>query len=104
MISEIDLDFEERWLDDEAINLPSHMIGSVKRYVLRGIGGGSFLTALFSNDLIGAIGKADAENQEAIGAWAQFLYNSIPGNCHGSPEKVAAWIASGGIAGSRVES
>jgi len=102
MISE--MEYVEGQIDQGAINLPSHMIGSVKRYVLRGIGGGSFLTALFSNDLIGAIGKADAENQEAIGAWAQFLYNSIPGNCHGSPEKVAAWIASGGIAGSRVES
>jgi len=102
MISEIE--YVEGQIDQGAINLPSHMIGSVKRYVLHGIPGDSFLTALFSNDLMGAIGKADAENQAAIVAWAQFLYNSVPGNCHGSPEKVAAWIASGGIAGSQVES
>jgi len=35
-----------------------------------------------------------AENQAAILNWARFI--NVPSCCHGSPEKVSAWIERGG--------
>ena len=98
MTNQTEIEYHEARIDDASANIPSHMIGGVKRYVLHGIAGGSFLTALFSNDLMGAIGKADYSNQAALIEWARFIHNHVPSGCHGSPEKVSAWIASGGLA------
>jgi hypothetical protein len=80
-------------------HLPTHMHGGIARYIVRGIPPGSFLTAVLSNDLMGAFGKADDENRDALFEWARFIYNFAPTGCHGSPEKVSAWISSGGLLG-----
>lgn len=74
--------------------IPAHMWGGVERYLLHGIPPGGFLTAVLSNDLMGAFGKADDENTAAMRNWAMFIYNYMPNGCHGSPEKVRAWLAS----------
>lgn len=79
--------------------VPSHMHGAVERYVENGIPPGSFLTAILSNDLSGSFARADNINQRAIPAWVDFMYNYLPGNCHGSPQIVAAWIAQNGLKG-----
>lgn len=89
---------------DEAMmrrGIPAHMYGGMKRYILHGIPPGSFLTAVLSNDLMGALGKADEDNRVALHAYGMFLYNDAPSPCHGSPEKVRAWIAKGGMAGAQ---
>ena len=75
------------------------MVGSVKMYIEEGISGGGFLTALFSNNLIGAFSQADNVNTEAMKEWTVFLFNYIPSDCWGSKEKVQAWIEDGGITG-----
>jgi hypothetical protein len=72
---------------------------TVRLYIERGIPGGGFATALFENDLLGAFNKADLSNQRAMLAYAEFLYNEAPAESHGSPEKVSAWIKSGGLEG-----
>lgn len=72
-------------------HLPVHMHGAISRYIAKGIPPGSFLTAVLSNDLMGAFGKADDENREALYEWVRFIYNYAPTGCHGSPEKVRAW-------------
>lgn len=79
--------------------LPDHMKDGTRRYIERGIPGGSFLTALFSNDLLGTFQKADDINTAAMRNWASFLHNEAPGDCHGSPEYVKEWIAHNGLEG-----
>ena len=79
--------------------IPDHMLGAIKRYLLNGIPPGGFLSALLSNDFMGAVGKADGENSAALIGWARFLYNYAPAGSFGSPEAFAKWLDRGGIAG-----
>jgi len=79
--------------------IPGHMRSGVELYVMRGIPPGSFLTALLENDFLGAMGRADSTNAANMKGWAQFIYNHMPSESHGSPSKVDAWIERGGIVG-----
>lgn len=72
--------------------IPSYMWGGVKRYMVDRIPPGDFLTALFSNDLMEAFGRADDENQSNMRRYCQFLYNYAPRGSYGSPENVRAWL------------
>jgi hypothetical protein len=74
--------------------IPAHMRGAVIRYLENGIPPGGFLTAVLSNDLMGAFAKADDENATAMRGWAMFVHNHMPTGAHGSPDKVRAWLAS----------
>ena len=76
-------------------SLPRHA-DSIRRYVEDGIPMGGFLTAVFANDLLGAVGRADAENQHLLRDYAVWIYNESPSQCHGSRERVNAWIKQGG--------
>ena len=62
---------------------------------------GDFLTAVLQNNLVEAIGRADEENQRDIVEIVGYLYWEIPSSCWGSPEKVAKWIAQGGLEGQK---
>lgn len=92
-------DYVATRIDQGAHLIPGHMVGGIKRYVLNGIPPGGFLTALLSNDFMGAVGKADDDNQRALISWAQFLYNHVPSGCFGSPDAFNKWIERGGIVG-----
>lgn len=81
--------------------IPGYMAGGIERYVMRGVPCGDFLTALLSNDFMEAVAHADDENQSALAGWAKFLYNYTPPGCYGSPQRLAAWIAQGGLIGDR---
>lgn len=70
-----------------------YMHGGVQRYLDHGIPPGSFLTALFSNNLKEAFRQADDENTAAMRAWVGFVINEMPNTAQGSPEIVQAWIA-----------
>ena len=70
-----------------------YMQDSVDLYVQHGILTSRFLRALFSNDLKGAFKYADDHNAAAMHKWAWFMANDMPSCAHGSPEKVATWIA-----------
>jgi len=72
--------------------IPAYMWGAVERYMVNRIPGGSFLTALFSNDLIEAFARADCENGENMRRYAQFLHNYAPRGSYGSPEAVRSWL------------
>ena len=88
---------------DEVDNLnhkiPEHMRDAMRRWIERGIPGGSFLNAVLSNNLSGAFGRADDINRAAIGDYVSFLYWDAPSGCWGSPEKVKEWAAHGGLIG-----
>lgn len=79
--------------------LPTHMHGAILRYIEKGIPPGSFLMAVFGNELTEAYGRADFDNQRAMPEYAAYLYNNAPSACHGSPEIVEMWIAKGGLEG-----
>jgi hypothetical protein len=89
----------ETYYDDTAhwALIPNYMRGAVERYVMDGVPPGSFLTAVLTNDLKEAFARADDDNARAMHGWVRFLYNYTPATCHGSPEKVAAWIDRGGM-------
>jgi len=81
------------------LGLPDHMKGGVSRYILQGIKPGGFLTAILSNDLKEAAGRADSSNQRMLFEWASFIVNYIPAPSQGGPEQVNDWINRGGAIG-----
>lgn len=79
--------------------LPDSMAPGTMRYILAGIPMGSFGTAVFSNDLLGALQYADDTNKKALFPWASFLRNYAPRGCYGSPAAVKTWCETGGLNG-----
>ncbi len=86
-------------IDNGAHLIPGHMVGAIKLYILEGIQPGGFLSALLSNDFMGAANRADDENGAALMGWARFLYNHVPGGSFGSPARFNAWLDKGGVNG-----
>jgi len=68
---------------------------SVFRYAREHCPTGGFLRAVLSNDLFGAIRRADLGNQRDIVEICTFIYNKIPGNCWGSKKIYREWIEQG---------
>ena len=79
--------------------VPDRMLGALQRYVDHGIAPGDFLTAVLSNDLREACGRADDENRHLIFEYVKFLYNNAPSGCWGSEENFRNWIKQGGLNG-----
>jgi hypothetical protein len=75
------------------------MQDAMRLYIENGIDGGNFLNAVLCNDLMGATARADYINRGRLFDFCDFLYNEVPEGCHGSREKVEAWIARGGLKG-----
>lgn len=65
---------------------------SIDRYVQQGVETGGFLRAVLENNLMEALGRADIHNRYNLFDICGYLYNDVPGECHGSPEKVTAWL------------
>lgn len=53
---------------------------------------GGFLRAVLENNLMQAMGRADAENRRDLFEICGYVYNDMPARSHGSPEKVRAWL------------
>lgn len=83
------------------MSIPSHMQESIDTWVQYGAPHpsemGSFLRAVLTNDLKGAVMHADDRNRAAIVAWVVYLYNEVPGSAHGSLEKLLDWHERGGL-------
>jgi hypothetical protein len=78
--------------------LPEHMREGARLYVEQGVEPGDFMVAVLTNNLMLSFSRADRINIRAMDAWCDWLWNECPGNAWGSPEKVTAWIESGGMA------
>lgn len=65
---------------------------TLKRYVEDRCPTGGFLHAVLSNDLTEACARADMYNQVRLVEIVTYIYNDLPGNCWGSPEKVDKWL------------
>lgn len=67
-------------------------LDGLRRYLHHGVKPGDFLTAVISNDLREAVGRADNNNMEIIPAYVYIMYNHFPRGSWGSPENMTAWI------------
>lgn len=67
------------------------IIDSLKMYIDHGIMPGSFLAAVLTNDLFGAMGFADSYNRATIFQITSYIYNNLPSDSWGSVEKVSAF-------------
>jgi len=90
-------DLERMMAEHRELNPDRPIRGDIKaaldRYAARGIPVGDFLTACLENNLMEAMGRADSYNRATIHQICMYIYNDMPSPCHGSPEKVTAWLA-----------
>ena len=73
--------------------VPEHTIDALIGYVEHGRPVGSFLSAVLTDDLSGALRSTDDSNRQCLEAILQWLWNTTPADCYGSEAKVAAWKA-----------
>lgn len=66
---------------------------TIDNYVTKNWEPGGFVTAVLANDLMGAFGRADIENRQDLFEICEYVYNEIPGSCHGSYEVVKKWLS-----------
>lgn len=79
-------------MSESPISIPKDLEEALLRYVNQHISPGGFLTAVLENDLFGAVSRADGGNLPLIKEIAQYVYWELPSPCHGSPQKVTAWL------------
>jgi len=72
--------------------IPDYMRSIVISYVIDHCPVGGFLERVISNDLVGAIGKADNNNIRNIPAYINWFYNYAPTDCWGNNEVYKNWI------------
>ena len=72
--------------------IPEYMMEGLELYISKGIPPGNFLSAVISNDLAEAVGRADDANIHNLPAYIGYLYNEAPSPCWGSPAKFEAWM------------
>lgn len=68
------------------------ILESLERYLEHGIMPGSFLTAVLENNLCEAFGRADSFNTMNMKNIVGYVYNHVPSNAWGSPEKVSNYL------------
>lgn len=70
--------------------VPEYMREPVAAYVLHGRRPGDFLHAVFCNNLVHAVDRADRTNSRHLADWAQVV-KRMPAGSVGSLEAVHAW-------------
>ena len=91
--------FGDLWADGIQEELPDYMVEGLALYVLHGIEPGSFMSSVLSNDLMGALGRADDTNKHMLWHYGNALHNFAPGDCFGSPYLFREWCSAGGAIG-----
>ena len=79
-------------MNSEYANIPEMTLDALTRYVEKRIPTGGFLRAVLTNDLMGAMAKADIANQEALPSICKYVYNRVPSGCWGNEEIVDSWL------------
>lgn len=72
--------------------IPEDMRDAMIRYVEDRIPPGHFLTAVITNNLVDAVGRADARNLTLLKQYVQWFYNVAPSACYGSVQKMKSWV------------
>jgi len=65
---------------------------SIDLYASEGVPLGHFLTAVMEHDLFEAFARADEENARDMREIVRYIHWEVPASCHGSRERVRAWI------------
>jgi hypothetical protein len=52
---------------------------------------GGFVTAVLTNNLFDAVGRADSHNKGQLPLIVSFIYNHLPSGSFGSPEVMEQW-------------
>lgn len=73
--------------------VPEHILDALYAYVESRRPTGNFLRAVLSNDLEGAVNRADLENLAVLKEIVGVVYNVLPSPCWGSEETVKNWLA-----------
>lgn len=76
-------------------HLPGNIKDAIDAYVEHRLPPGSFTQAVLENDLMKAVGHADMISYASLREICMYVCWEIPGDCHGSKEKVAAWLDGG---------
>ena len=88
-------DIEQMMAEHRALNPERPIRQDIKEamdaYANHGHPLGGFLTAVMENNLMQALGRADSYNRATIHQICSYVYNEMPADCHGSPERVEAW-------------
>ena len=72
--------------------IPKHLTDGLIDYGKNRHIQGGFLMACLENNFMEAVCRADGDSREVIVEIAKFIYNELPHECHGSPEKVKEWL------------
>jgi hypothetical protein len=78
------------------MGVPGNLCEGIVNYVYTGQPMGGYLTAVFADLLREAVMRADPKSLAFLKDTLLFIYNELPGECHGSPTQVRDWINSGG--------
>lgn len=81
-------EFKEFYIRDQ-------MMESIKGYIEHRQPVGGFLTEVITNNLRGAIIRADDENLLNLPAFIDYFYNEAPSECWGSVEAMHKWLRGG---------
>ena len=72
--------------------IPPLVRAALDRYATEHSPAGGFVMDVLRDDLHGALVRADAESLAEIRNIVVYVYNELPGDCWGSPERVKAWL------------
>ena len=79
---------------DKYYPIREDLYGALERYLNHGIMPGSFMTAVLENNLREAFGRADIDNEANLKNIVGYIYNHLPSNSWGSPERVCEYLNS----------
>ena len=79
----------------DGFDVPEHTQGALERYFTHALEPGSFLMAVLTNDLIGAVGRADMWNSRSLADIVKWLVNHAPYGSYGDAELVRDWLNKG---------
>lgn len=82
-------------LETLAASLPPRIRDSIDLFVWHGVPTGGFVRAVLSNDLMGAIRRADSDSLQSLGLICLYVYNAVPSVCCGSSEAVNSHLERG---------
>lgn len=76
----------------EGSGVPEHMKEAIANYITNGWEPGSFMFAVLTNDLAGAVVRADYLNRQALSDIVAWLMEYAPADCWGNRRIVEEWM------------
>jgi hypothetical protein len=72
-------------------DIPERILNAFDRHGREGLPTGSFCNAVLENNLLMAVNAADPHSRAHLRAIVNYVYNELPPECWGTPEKVKQW-------------